>query len=193
MQWRENLEKIIFITAMLLILVSTGVHANLIQNGSFETRYANWSYSNVDWWSGWTPKDGSISIDVSAGSAGWIQQSFATVQGSKYTVTFWLAGNPQGNPIVKHLDVSAGNVLNSYTFNKTGKTTSNMGWTEESFIFTAVGSTTTLKFQSQDNTAYGPAIDLVSVEKAAVPIPSAILLFIPGLAGVLASKRRFVR
>ncbi|MCX5805717.1 MAG: DUF642 domain-containing protein [Proteobacteria bacterium] len=147
----------------------------------------------MDWWPNWTARDGGISIDVSGDNAGNISQTFATENGSKYIVSFWLAGNPWGGPTIKTLSVSAGNITDKqFTFDTTGKDISNMGWTEKSFTFTAVGIDTTLIFQSLDGTWYGPAIDLVSVEKAPVPLPSALYLLAPGLFGLVGIKRKYL-
>ena len=111
--------------------------------------------------------------------------------GTGYEVTFWFAGNPQGNPIVKTMQVSAGDVSGlQYTFDITGHNTSNMGWTEKSFFFKATGTSTTLRFESLDNTAYGPAIDLVSVDLAPAPVPAAFWLFGSGLLGLLGAGRK---
>ena len=187
--------KKVFVFSVLFLFFVTTAHANLIQNGSFEdTTNKIWTYSNVDWWTGWNAKDGRVSIDVSGSGAGWIAQSFATEIGAKYTVSFWLAGNPQGLPKIKTLSVSAGDISDlQFTFDTTGKSTTNMGWTEEIFDFTALGTTTTLKFQSHDSTYYGPAIDLINVDKAVVPLPPAILLLAPGLIGIIGLKRRLGR
>ncbi|MCX5805541.1 MAG: DUF642 domain-containing protein [Proteobacteria bacterium] len=188
------MKKIIFVGALLLILISTGVQAaNLIQNGSFENyNVLAWSYSNVDWWQDpLVAKDGSWCIDVNKDTPGWIQQSFATDTNAKYRVDFWLAGNYMGPPEIKHLAVSAGDVSIQYTFDVTDKSQDNMGWTEKSFIFTASSSTTTLRFESMDYLSFGPAIDLVSVE--AVPVPPTLMLLAPGLLGLIGIRRRFAK
>jgi len=44
----------------------------------------------------WTPAAGNYSLDLNGGGAGSISQSFATVVGRTYNVSFSLAGNPVG-------------------------------------------------------------------------------------------------
>jgi hypothetical protein len=63
-----------------------------------------------------------------------------------------------------------------------------MGWITESFMFKALGDTTTLLFRSTTQATgfpigYGPVVDNVSV--VAVPLPASVLLgvFAVGLAG----------
>jgi choice-of-anchor C domain-containing protein len=182
---------------LVVVLLAAGAslaRANLIVDPSFESAWPHpaWSYSNVDWFSGWQDKDGNMSIDVSGAGVGWISQSFATQTGYQYQVTFWLAGNPVGAPTVKTLYVAVGDVIDRvFHFDITGHSITNMGWTEQSFTFTATGTTSTLLFKSGDATNYGPAIDLVSVNL--VPLPAAFLLFGPGLAGIALLRRKLAR
>ena len=186
------MKRSLILTALILVLSASLAQANLISNPSFETIGADWSYSDVDWWSGWTAKDGSLSIDVSGWSAGSISQSFATQMGQTYDVTFWLAGNPDGGPTIKTVQVSAGSVSGlQYTFDTTGHNHTNMGWVEKAFSFTATGTNTTLTFTSLNATHYGPAIDLVNVEKATVPDPGVLFLLAPGLIGIATLKRKY--
>jgi choice-of-anchor C domain-containing protein len=186
------MKRSLILTALLLVFTASLAHANLVSNPSFETIGADWSYSNVDWWTGWPAKDGSVSIDLSGVGAGWISQSFTTQAGQTYDVTFWLAGNPDGGPTVKTMQVSAGSVSGlPYTFDTTGYGHNNMGWVEKDFSFTATGTNTTLTFTSLDNTAYGPAIDLVNVAQATVPDPGVLFLLAPGLFGIAALRRKF--
>ena len=86
MQFREIVLKMLrplIVVVLFLAIAAPGVSANLIVNPSFENVGQDWSYSNVDWWTGWTAKDGNVSIDLSATSAGWISQSFATTNGDR--------------------------------------------------------------------------------------------------------------
>jgi choice-of-anchor C domain-containing protein len=160
-----------------------------LANGSFETgTYADaaapfqqldapnsdidgWTVDagSVDWIkSYWTAADGEMSIDMSGASAGAISQTFDTTIGNTYTVSFWMSGNPddQANTI-KDLDVSAtGGTVTSYTYDVAGNARDNMNWTEETYTFLATSATTTLSFVSQTATAFGPAIDNVSVSES---------------------------
>ena len=80
----------------------------------------------------------------------------------------------------KTIWVSSGSVFNlQYTFHTTGNSRRSMGWT---------AATTALLFASQTDTSYGPAIDLVPVERTPDPIPASIIFFAPGLAGILVGR-----
>ena len=128
----------------------------------------------VDWINGyWTSEDGSYSVDMNGtpttavpSTVGTITQTFDTSPNSTYFVQFWLAGNPDGGPAVKTLWVSAtGTAAESYSFDTTGHSDTNMGWTLEGYTFVAIGSSTTLTFAADPtNTSNnGPALDNVTV------------------------------
>ncbi len=87
---------------------------------------------------------------MNAVAAGSIEQTFLTTPGATYNVAFDLAGNPgQGAlPLVKTLRVSAAGRFQDFTFDTTGKTPANMGWTTKHFTFKAKWETTTLLFES---------------------------------------------
>jgi choice-of-anchor C domain-containing protein len=142
-----------------------------LNNPSFEVPYTGWAYSDVDMGPYWTATDGLNSVDLNGFHAGYISQALATVPGVTYTVVFDLAGNPGYPQNVKELQVSAGATSALYYFDTTGKSVTNMGWTTQSFSFTATAATTTLTFQSlhtgnpyiwQDQ-AQGAAVDNVRV------------------------------
>jgi choice-of-anchor C domain-containing protein len=169
-------------------------------SGAFETVNAGsstipfWSVTSgsVDWigtyWQ--APNGTSNSIDLDGNSPGIMGQFDSFLSGQQYLLTFWLAGNPDGLPTVKTVNVSAGISSQVFTFDTTGHDKTNMGWTEESLLFVGQGPSTTIAFASGDaGSPYGPAIGDVSA--SAVPEPAAILLMgtlLLGLAGAL--KRR---
>jgi hypothetical protein len=85
-------------------------------------------------------------------------------------VTFALAGNPDGGPSVKRgwARVSQNTlghptVQKNFIFNTTGKSRSNMGYTQQKFRFRALAPTGTLSFASTTGGGYGPVIDAVNV------------------------------
>lgn len=188
--------------------------ANLIQNGSFEIGTANppngsflflttgstvmtgWrvSQGTVDYkGTFWQASDGSRSVDLTGDRAGEIQQTFNTTIGKTYRVTFDMAGNPARDPIIKNMRVSAGGNSADFSFDITGKSTTNMGWITNSLDFTANSTTTTLSFLSFVNTDAGAILDNVSVEVlSSTPEPSSVLgllgLGILGLGSVLKRK-----
>lgn len=168
--------------------------APALLNGSFEngtppgilltpsagnnTTITDWTVTtgNVDYiGTYWTSSDGSRSIDLNGTQPGGLSQTFATVAGHSYTVTFDLSGNPDGalwSPVIKTLNVDAGGAPTAYSFDTTGHTTASMGWEQRTFNFTATGASTTLSFTSTTGGAFpyfGPALDNV---KLAVDAPT---------------------
>jgi choice-of-anchor C domain-containing protein len=134
----------------------------------------------------WTAAEGSRSLDLSGAAAGGIQQTFDTAPGSTYRVTFYLSGNGSCGSTVKNLDVGAtGNSTQQYTFDTTGHSTSSMGWQLETYTFVATGTSTTLFFQSQEQSNCGPALDDVAVEEVYM-VPTLSTVSGAGLALVLA-------
>lgn len=147
---------------------------NYIKNSSFET----WSM-NVDGTTNtiyswhvyglgivredWQAAEGRFSLDLNRTNPRNIGQSIDTVPGKKYLVTFALAGNPEGGPAVKTLRVSAGTQFHDFSFDITGKSIYNMGWTKKSWTFSAEGVLTNLLFQSLTSGSFGPALDNVRV------------------------------
>lgn len=189
-----------------------GQPASLIRNGSFEEGPATMRFLNlaggdtslpgwvvtgegVDLVSTgyWISADGARAIDLD-GSArsrktpphvqGGIAQTFRTTPGTRYLVTFELAGNPNQLPRVKPMRLSAAGQSAEFKFDATGKTGRNMGWTAQRWTFTANQETTTLEFLSltvSPQTGYGAAIDNVVV----IAEPSASVKVIETEAEVL--------
>lgn len=192
--------------------VATSAGAAVFTNGSFElgvnpgstfvtlgngsTGITGWVVggNSVDYIGGyWQAEDGSRSVDLSGNANGSLSQTFDTIAGQSYLVNFFLAGNPDGGPAAKVAITSAdGTQLQSNTFTVTGSDTrSNMGWQPYAYSFTAATSSTTLTFASATGTAYGPALDNVSV--AAVPEPATWAMMLIGFAGLgmmVRSRRR---
>lgn len=192
--------------------VATSAGAAAFTNGSFElgvdpggsfvelgagsTGITGWVVGgdSVDYIGGyWQAEDGSRSVDLSGAANGSVSQTFDTLAGQSYVVNFFLAGNPDGGPAAKVAITSAdGSQLQSNTFTVTGSDSrSNMGWQAYSYNFTAATNSTTLTFASATGTAYGPALDNVSV--AGVPEPATwamMLIGFGGLGAALRSRRR---
>jgi choice-of-anchor C domain-containing protein len=123
----------------------------------------------------WRSSEGTYAIDLD-GSArsrttpphvrGGIAQTFATLAGKRYRVTFDLAGNPNRGPSRKPMRVRAAGDSADFVFDATGKTGQNMGWVSREWVFTAAADSTTLEFTSltqSPETGYGAAIDRVAV------------------------------
>lgn len=184
----------------------------LVNNGSFETGSSNdgnsgfttlsagdlsitgWTIvsGTVDWiGSYWTPAGGSRSLDMNGLNPGKIGQALnGLVINQNYTVSFEMAGNPAGGPNPKTLSAGVGGDP-SFSFDASNTSLSNMGWTLESFTFKATSSMETLWFASTTAgfsgnetypTAFGPALDNVSV--SATPLPSTWLMLLSGFVGL---------
>ncbi|MFF7348901.1 choice-of-anchor C family protein [Streptomyces antimycoticus] len=120
----------------------------------------------------WQAAEGGQSVDLNGTGAGTVAQTFTTVPGKRYTVTYSLAGNPAGGPTVKTGSVLVdGQNFRNFTFDITGKSFGNMGYVTQEVTFVARGTSTTLAFASTNNSAYGPVIDDVMV-RSCTPCPS---------------------
>jgi choice-of-anchor C domain-containing protein len=194
-------------------------HGAAFQNGSFElasvdpgasfttlgagsTAITGWTVGGdgIDYIGGyWDAADGSRSLDMSSTGAGSIFQDFDTVVGAFYDVQFALAGNPDGGPIEKFLSLdvldSAANYVfqSSITFDTSGQTKTDMGWINPSFSFQATTATTRILFTSENDTAYGPALDNVRITQRTdgqIPLPTPLALIGLGLAAIGVTRRK---
>jgi choice-of-anchor C domain-containing protein len=114
----------------------------------------------------WQAADGSQSVDLSGIGPGAVSQTFPTVPGATYMVSYSLAGNPEGGfpPLKTGAVLANGLQIETFSFDVTGKTATDMGWSPRSFTFQATGATTTLTFASTSASTAGPALDNVRVQ-----------------------------
>lgn len=149
---------------------------------------------NIDYISTfWVAADGSRSLDMNGdqGPGSAVQQTFDTIVGLQYVVSFHMAANTGGGPAVKSLTVDVGGAPQSYSFDGTGHSTTNMGWALETFTFTAINTSTALTFTSTTNDlANGPALDAVSVS---APEPGSTGLLLAGVALLILGRRSLRR
>ncbi|GAA4621622.1 hypothetical protein GCM10023196_010620 [Actinoallomurus vinaceus] len=122
----------------------------------------------------WQAADGRQSLDLSGGAAGGVIQTFSTRPGVRYEVIYSLAGNPQGPPAVKTGQVFINGALaQNFSFDVTGHTIANMGYVTRAVTFRATGVSTTVQFTSTTNTAFGPVIDDVGVDRCGCGVQGA--------------------
>jgi choice-of-anchor C domain-containing protein len=176
--------------------------ADLVNNGNFSgvtDPYQHVTTGNtipgwlvlgqVNWvgneWAGPGPGGTGDSVDLNGGGVGAIFQTAQTNIGSNYKLTFYLAGDA-GNEGIVDLNVIAGGNGTHLTFDTTGKSTSNMGWTLETITFTAHTSTTLIAFVDGDLfSKYGPVVAGVEfVDPPAAPEPGFYGVLLLGFAGM---------
>jgi choice-of-anchor C domain-containing protein len=195
-----------FLSIMALVLgflLPSVAQANLISNGNFincvdcgsgafvtknggSTDITNWLVTGhsvdliLSYWQ--APPVGGNSVDLSGNNPGGVSQTFATVAGQQYLVSFYLSGNPdnKGVDTLKEAAVSVGISNQNVAFNTQSFTKTNMGWVLQSFVFSAIANSSTLSFAGSNlDGAYGAAIGGVSVTEA--PEPATIMLMAIGL------------
>jgi choice-of-anchor C domain-containing protein len=114
----------------------------------------------------WVAAEGLQSVDLDGCEAGGISQDLNVRPGHKYLLCFALSGNYVRKPAVKSLEVWWGNELvDSLTFDTSGTTRRDMGWTYRQYTVTATVRKLSLSFRSATPGCYGPAIDDVSVQE----------------------------
>jgi choice-of-anchor C domain-containing protein len=169
------------------ITIVNGDFGAPVVSGDFNTYFATDSSSIP----GWTVTSGSIdlignywqaspgnasgqSVDMDGDSPGTIEQTGIALNAGTATVDFDLAGNPDGFPTTKTLQVDLlGLTPQVFTFTlPQGASHENMGWVSESatFVVPSAGDYT-LQFASLDqDSPYGPALDNVSMnENQSIP------------------------
>ncbi|GAB7186375.1 DUF642 domain-containing protein [Kitasatospora sp. Ki12] len=114
----------------------------------------------------WQAAEGDQSVDLNGAAAGTVAQTFTTVPGTTYSVTYALAANPGGGPAVKTgRALIDGQDFQDFSFDSTGKTRAAMGYVGRQFSFVAQNSSTTLTFTSTVAGAHGPVLDNVQVKE----------------------------
>lgn len=111
----------------------------------------------------WPSPTEALAMDLNGSTPGTVTRNLATTIGQSYCVTYWLAGNPHGAPTQKTLSVSAGSATQNLSFDSSGRSNGNMGWTQKSIKFEATATSTPLTFASTTpSSPFGPAIAGIS-------------------------------
>jgi len=110
---------------------------------------------------------GQQSVDLNGASTGGVWRDLQTRPGQRYTVRFLYSGNPDvgacGEPLVKTMVVTAGDRTRRFSYDTTGRTLADPGWSKGKVSFRATDDTTRLEFQSQVGSCAGPLIDYVKL------------------------------
>lgn len=178
------------------LMAQSALAQNLINNGSFEDGdYSGGAWetispgdiditswvvggAGVDWHNTIEmqyPNDGSLVVDLNLSGGGLsdtgtLSQSFATVSGQKYHLTFFLAG-PAGDtfPDPREVQVDVAGITQS--FSTPASPHDALVWEQMDLEFTATDVQTTVMFSSVDGTGYwGALLDSVSVTTVASPV-----------------------
>jgi choice-of-anchor C domain-containing protein len=154
---------------------------NIVANGDFEVPVVPGpfvTYPTGFNFGGWMVTSGTIdhigthwqaaslrqSVDLSGLTPGTIRQDIATMPGERYILRFAMAGNPDGPPTVKQMEVRFGGaVVDQPTFSTSGTSRTAMGWVYLDYVVQATTALSALEFQSLTNTPFGPALDDVSL------------------------------
>lgn len=136
--------------------------------GTGSTVIDGWTIDgSIDYIGGWWPAaDGTKSLDMSGLTAGQVSQTIPTLPGATYAVSFFMSGNPDGEPWVKELTVTADGAQPqtfSYDVLLAGNSRSDMRWESHQYLFVATGELTELAFTSGAFTFFGPTLDDVQV------------------------------
>ncbi len=180
-------------------------HAGLITNGTFTSAgtpsLAGWTASALG--VGATSEAGFSSCcgGINAGSSdlaqfgggqtsgGTLSQSFATVVGRTYKLSFLYGSFGDNEP--QSLAISVGNLSTSIT-DSTGSSDFHTLFNSEDFTFTALATTSTLTFRdtSTSGSSADGLMENVGVAATSVPEPASMALLGLGLASLYGTRRR---
>ncbi len=184
-------------------LFAVSANANLIVNGGFEDNNVaagNWAYfssasvngwegDNIEIWnqfSGVVAPEGQQHAELNAhpfdGSMFSIFQSFATVIGQTYDVSFFYSARVDSN---EQFSFSAGTLAALLNDHVVGS------WTQYTGSFVANSSLSTITFSTNDAGTYGNFLDdVVVTAKVNVVESNPLVMLLIGFAGLILIRRR---
>lgn len=132
----------------------------------------------------WIAASGSQSLDLNGYGPGSIYQDLSTTPNATYYLSFALAGNVVGGPLLVTMDFMWNSgVIDTLTFDVGAHNGFDMGWTYYQYAVTAPNDATVtrLRFASlSDTAARGPALDDVILSESPRPnIPIENLVVVP--------------
>ncbi len=189
--------------AMLVFAVQAGrANADIITNGNFATNdftgwtlggdfqdAAAWVQVNNDGLGYPGAPSATYAQFGTAGSPITVSQTLTTTLGQAYTVSFYLQNSAPS--ITTNNEVQVLWNTGTPALDMIGGPTTSMSsnWTEYSFNVTGTGSDK-LTFSILQDSSFTNLTD-VTAEATPTPVPAALLLFGPGLAGIAVIRRKF--